>query len=310
MRNLKNIECFKIRLLQFEKGIFNIENGKTILDVKCLCDYWKLNPTIIVADPFLFTYNDKLYLFYEEKKLKSNGVIKMVYTSDLKVWSMPVIVLEESFHLSFPFVFKDNNAVYLIPESGTDGSVRLYQASNEDLTEFRFKKKLIVEQSDRKVLVGYGDSCIYKKDNLYYLFTMIQYEDGINTLELYYSDKLAGDYIIHPKSPIVISQKTGRNAGSLLYIDGKLFRFSQDCTFRYGENVNISEIIELSHSNYEERIIKENIYPKHSTFYKNGGHQFNAIEFQGKWIVATDAKEYKFLLPQRIINLLLKYFNI
>ena len=45
--------------------------------------------------------------------------------------------------------------------------------------------------------------------------TTVQYEDGINTLELYYSDSLMGKYVKHPLSPIAHSQNVGRNAGSL-----------------------------------------------------------------------------------------------
>lgn len=52
------IECFKIQLLSFdnEEEIFNIKKGKRIFGVYCLKPYFKANPTIIVADPFLFEY--------------------------------------------------------------------------------------------------------------------------------------------------------------------------------------------------------------------------------------------------------------
>ena len=50
------IECFKIQLLSFdnEDEIFNIKKGKKIYGVDCLKPYFKANPIIIVADPFLF----------------------------------------------------------------------------------------------------------------------------------------------------------------------------------------------------------------------------------------------------------------
>lgn len=287
------IECFKIRLLKIKDFSipFDVERGETVLEIPCLQHKYSLNPTIINADPFLFVKNDKFYLFYEEKGLLTDGVLKMMWTKDLKNWSDPVVVLKEKYHLSFPYVFEDNGKVYMIPESALDNSIRLYEATNEDLTEFKFVKKLVVAPDDKKITMGYGDSCICRKDGLYYLFTQICYEDGINTMELYVSDTLDGEYHLHPCSPIQHNMKTGRNAGSIMEIDGKLYRFAQDCTVRYGDNLNINEIKSLTPDNYKEELIQDNVYPS-LDFYICGGHQLNAVQFNGDWIVATDAKEY------------------
>lgn len=287
------IECFKIRLLKVVdfKIPFDVEKGEIIMEIPCLQHKYSLNPTIINADPFLFVKNNKLYLFYEERGLLTDGVLKMMWTKDFKKWSEPVVVLKEKYHLSFPYVFEDNGKVYMIPESALDNSIRLYEAANEDLTEFRFVKKLVSATADKSITMGYGDSCICKKDGLYYLFTQICYEDGINTMELFISDTLDGCYNPHPCSPIQHNMKTGRNAGAIMKIGGKLYRFAQDCTINYGDNVNINEIISLSQNKYEEEIIQEGIYPSRE-FYISGGHQLNAVQFKGDWIVATDAKEY------------------
>ena len=107
------IECFKIQLLSFdnEDEIFDIKKGKRIFGVDCLKPYAKANPTIIVADPFLFEYKGKLHLFYESKGLYTPGVLMMTSTSDLVHWSKPVVVLKEPFHLSYPWVFEENGKV-------------------------------------------------------------------------------------------------------------------------------------------------------------------------------------------------------
>lgn len=298
------IECFKIQLLSFdnEEDIFNIKRGKRIFGVDCLKPYFKANPTIIVADPFLFEYKGKLYLFYESKGLYTPGVLMMTSTSDLAHWSKPVVVLEEPFHLSYPWVFEEEGKVYMIPETGQDGSIRLYEATDDSLSSFRLVKKLLEQPEKIEIRMGYGDSSIYKKDGKYYLMTMLQYREPVNVLELYISDKLEGPYTVHPCSPITISNKVGRDAGCWIEHQGKLLRVSQDCTHRYGDNVHVSEITKLSPTEYEETILKEKILPADIPFYKEGGHQFNVINFKGKWIVATDAKEYHRLLISRIIN--------
>lgn len=298
------VECFKIQLLSFdrEEDIFEIKKGMRIYNAPCLPSKLAWNPTIIVADPFLFVKDGKLYLFYESKDFFSSGVIKMTFTEDLKSWSKPVVVLKESFHLSYPWVFTENGKVYMVPETGSDGSVRLYQAANDELTEFRFVKKLLEQPRGKVIKMGYGDSSIYKKNCMYYLMTMLRYDKPVNVLELYISDSLEGPYQEHPCSPITEDNKVGRDAGCWLEIGGKLLRFSQDCVHRYGDNVNVSEITKLSPTEYKEHLVKESLLSADIPFYKEGGHQFNVVQFLGKWIVATDAKEYHRLLVQRVVR--------
>lgn len=300
--------CFKIQLLSFdnEGDVLDIKKGKRIFTVPCLPSRITWNPTIIVADPFLFVKNEKLYLFYESKDFFSPGVIMMTCTADLKNWSKPVVVLKESFHLSYPWVFEEEGKIYMIPETGSDKSIRLYEAVNDDLTEFKLVKKLLEQPKDMVCRIGYGDTSIYKKEGKYYLMTMLQHEEPVNILELYVSDALEGPYIPHPCSPIAKDNKIGRDAGCWLELGGKLLRFSQDCVHRYGDNVNISVINKLTPTEYEEYLVQEKIIPTDVPFYKEGGHQFNVTKFNGKWIVATDAKEYHSLLLHRVIRKLLK----
>lgn len=300
--------CFKIQLLSFDKeeDVLDIKKGKGVFTVPCLPSKMTWNPTVIVADPFLFVKKEKLYLFYESKDFFSPGVIMMTSTVDLKNWSKPVIVLKESFHLSYPWVFEEEGKIYMIPETGSDKSIRLYEAANENLTEFRLVKKLLEQPKDMVCRIGYGDTSIYKKEGKYYLMTMLQHEKPVNILELYVSDALQGPYIPHPCSPIAKDNKIGRDAGCWLELGGKLLRFSQDCVSRYGDNVNVSEITKLSPTEYEEHLIQECIIPTDVPFYKEGGHQFNVAQFMNKKIVATDAKEYYSLLLHRIIRKLLK----
>ena len=74
---------------------------KIIGSFKCPAFSYR-SSTQIKADPFLFEYNNAIYLFYEEKYKNGKGYIVCTWTSDLKNWSQPVVVLKEPFHLSFP----------------------------------------------------------------------------------------------------------------------------------------------------------------------------------------------------------------
>ncbi len=298
------IECFKIQLLQFDDAadVFELSSGRTIYTVPCLRPYLKSEPTIIEADPFLFVRKDRLYLFYESKPWLSPGVIKMVSTSDLKHWTKPIIVLKEPFHLSFPWVFEEDGHVYMIPETSGAKAIRLYKACNDSLIEFKMVKEIVKDIEPQDWKVSFVDTSIVKKEDAYYLFTTRLDNNGTNILELYVSDTLDGEYKKHPCSPIQPNNKLGRNAGSITAYEEKLLRFSQDCTKRYGDDVHVSEIVELTPEKYQEKLIRENLIPTETPFYREGGHQYNAVRYNGQWIVATDAKEYHKMTIHRLMN--------
>lgn len=297
---MNKIECFKIQL-------FTIENGKaqSILQIQNDRNSVFREPTIIVADPFLFVHNDTLFLFYEQKKLRHNGTIMMMRTADLEHWSEPVEVLREPFHLSYPWVFEKDGHIYMIPETCGDKSVRLYEAKNSELTKFRFVKKLLEQKTDDENEISFSDSSIVMRDGIYYLFTTV-INNGVNQLHLFYSDEFMGQYKEHPKSPVCVSKKYGRNAGCLIEHNNELFRLAQDCENGYGDNVHILKVKELSLDDYTEEAVKENVLDGSDKFYRYGGHQLNIAEFKGKTVIATDAKEYH----RFIINRLLQKFNI
>lgn len=291
-------ECFKIRLLSIDDRLDQkpwdaISKGNVVYQVTNNHSFSKLNPVIIVADPFLFVHKDELYLFYEEKRLHDPGVLKMTKTSDLLYWSNPVTVLQEPFHLSYPCVFEDNGNIYMIPETGAVGEVRLYKATDKSLTKFELHSVLLRSSSEEMHIDDdFSDSSIYKQNGIYYLMTT-QKLDGVNTLRLFVSEKLDGNFEEHPESPISRSQEYGRNAGCMLPFKGELYRFAQDCVKRYGDNISIFRVKELTPARYSEKLEKANVLSNSKDFYKYGGHQINYVSFHGKTIIATDAKEYR-----------------
>lgn len=306
---MNKIECFKINIIELnDDAPMDVLSGKSIYRVQCNKIPFVLEPEVIDADPFLFVHNDRLYMFYESKTLYEPGVIRMVSTVDLKNWTDPVIVLAEPFHLSYPFVFEDDGVVYMIPESGQNHSIRLYQAEDEGLTNFRFVKDLIRRdlKTESKPSIDFCDSSILKKDGIYYLFTSDKLSDTYR-LRLFYSETLNGDYIEHPKSPIVCSNKYGRCGGSIIKGSNGLFRVAQDCQNGYGDNIHILTIEELNKESYKEHLLKKDVLPG-SGFYARGGHQLNLVNYKGRIILATDAKEYHWYIMGRIYRRL-KHFQ-
>lgn len=270
---------FNIRIQECKKGtpLTELLNGRMVQDFLCSTSLFKYNHVTIKADPFLFSKKGKLYLFYEEKQRKNKGVLKMVCTDDLAHWSEPKLILKESFHLSFPYVFEDRGAVYLLPECGESNSIRLYKFTDDTLSKVEFVS-ILVEGN-------YVDSSIIKREGKYYLFTSNpQFEQ-----KLFISDSLVAGYKEHPSSPIYVGADCGRNGGSIISYNDSLYRISQDCSHLYGGNVSVHKIDIITPDVYKETLIHRNILKNAEPFYEYGGHQFNIVEHKGKEYAATDA---------------------
>ena len=305
--------CFTIDVSIQDGMPFLSKERRSILRMSRSHWYSLFYPPMMQADPFLFVKGDTLYLFYEYLPIgKGLGVIKRVYTKDLKHWSKPVqITHEPECHFSYPWVFEEDGAVYMMPETGCDHNIRLYRATNDELTEW-VADAIILErdkEAQRGIKYDFADSCIYKKDSVYYLFTSY-YKNEEYFLELYTSNSLKGPYTLHPASPICTGNKFGRCAGSLIEADGKLYRPTQDCVTTYGGQTHIMEIDELTTTTYREHIVSENIMPQDEAFYRDGGHQINFARFMGKMIVATDAGYSTTFFLERIRIKLLKLLRL
>lgn len=251
---------------------------------------WHPKPLLYQADSFLFVKGDELFLFYEMQHWDNPGVIAMRKTRDLKFWTDPIVVLKQPFHLSFPYVFMDHGFVYMVPESQESDAIHLFRADNDELTSFSKVRTLLYQERKDGIHYNYNDSHIYKKNNIYYLFTSYQ-KNWMYYQELFVSDDLLqGEFVRHPKSPICKSNEFGRNGGSLIHYDDRLLRVAQDCHSEYGDNVSLMEIDELSLENYKEHIFRRNVLPDNSIF-REGGHQLNIACFKNQYVYATDYKQ-------------------
>ncbi len=252
-----------------------------------------------LADPFLFVRNGILYCFYEKFLNKGKGTLEVAYSSDLENWQYSNVNLNIDCHLSYPFIFleENENNIYMIPETGELQEVALYKSEN-----FPSNWKKI------KVLLkgNYVDSHILNYRGIYFLFTTkkVKQESGKGQfnyeLELYYSLAIDGEYELHPSSPIGIGRKFGRSAGSVFTKDGKLYRPVQDCLEIYGKEVHLFEILELSVHEYRETLIQENYIQKNWNI-KNGGHHVSVAKFgiEQIWALDYNIKESYF---QRFLN--------
>jgi hypothetical protein len=206
------------------------------------------------ADPFIVSYNEKIFIFFEEFNIyKRHGHICVGEFSEKNRSLLNIkVILKKKYHLSFPFVFKEKNIYYMIPESHQKKSIDLYK-----FVKFPYKLKFV------KCLIkniDAVDTIIYKK-KYWYLFTNIKDKttnDYSNNLSLFYSKNFLNKlFKPHVKNPISTSSSSTRNAGRILYIKKKLIRVSQDCKRIYGKNINFMQIKTLNIKAYKEIFVKK-----------------------------------------------------
>lgn len=149
-------------LISEAKGsnIFDLNKSRDLYSIHSEANPFATNPIIINADPFLFIQKGILYLLYEEQRgLIGKEIIRMVSTEDLINWTAPTTILEETFHLSYPNIFKDDGILYMIPESGHNDDVRLYEVS-KDLKSTKYLTTIISGEN-------FVDSSIVKVNDTY-----------------------------------------------------------------------------------------------------------------------------------------------
>lgn len=225
----------------------NSINGP-ILRAKDVTDYGNVN---FIADPFFCEFNDKIHLFFEvyNRDEKPTASIGHASTTDGgNTWEYDQIVLNIGKHISFPYVFKHCEEVYILPDiSNTPNRIspsRLYKFDN-----FPTSCEPVVDIIDRdhKCL----DTVVFKHDERWWA---ILGSGDNDELRVYHSDELtASDWIPHPANPVVEDRKSaGRPGGRPIVHNGDIIMFYQDCTKIYGNKLRAYKIDELSTTTFND----------------------------------------------------------
>lgn len=260
--------------LAASKDVFNpVLTGRHVIDIDAR----------FVADPFMVLKDGKYYLFCEVLNRNTNqGDIGYAESTDGKHWEYKGIVIDEHFHLSYPYVFEWDDDYYLIPESAQDLSVRLYKA---------------VLFPDKWAYVGnlltgyrYVDPSIFRHGDKWWLFVSTPTNDVLN---LYYSSDLLGGWRPHPMNPIVkLNKNIARPGGRVVTHDGRVYRLAQDDDPSYGIKVVAFEITELSETSYKEEIVSEKpvVNATGKGWNSAGMHHVDLHKVGDKWIATVDGR--------------------
>lgn len=197
------------------------------------------------ADPFLLNSNDgTINILLEDFPFNDyyGKISLMKLDKNFKILHQKVL-LDTKSHLSYPFIYSEDNKTYIFPEAAHSGKLSCYEY-NHAQESLSFLKDIL----DLPLL----DSTIIKHDEKYWLFGTLYGEDSHKKLYIYYSDNLLGPYTPHPENPVKNSLNGSRPAGNIIKVDDIFYRPSQNCENQYGESMTINKIIKLNELQFVE----------------------------------------------------------
>ena len=225
-----------------------------------------------LADPFVISVNNIDYCFVEDYSYeKEIGKISCYKISESGYESLGTAI-EEDFHLSFPYVFKFEENLYMCPETAQINEIRIYKC-------LVFPNQWALERTLMKE-VSAADSVIFPFQSNWFLLTNIcssHMGDRSSELHLFSaSTPLSNQWLKCDSNPIVFDAQKARNGGFFL-IDGKPYRVNQrHKKSKYGTGLAINSIEAIGEHFYSETEVLS-IEP---TFFKNlsGAHHLHMNE--------------------------------
>lgn len=265
-------------------------SGSILSDKTTMFNIIKNSNDFWAADPFLFSYNGDTYIFAELYDYKlCRGCIGFCKWNGntFGKWEK---VITENYHLSYPFIFEENNEIFIIPESGADKSLYLYRA-----VDFPYKWERC---KTIKTGVIYGDTTLFRYEGKCYALAYDVSSD-IYALELISFNKG------FESKPITDNENVNlkRPAGKIFFINDEMMRPAQKCINNYGEGLVFYKIC-FNNGKYVENKVKT-VLPNEFDFSKkiilDGMHTYNSNnEFE---IIDLKTRRFNLLnFISRIIN--------
>lgn len=220
------------------------------------------------ADPFVFEYNEEVYIFAElYDYIRCRGVLgyyKLKEKSESK-WK-PIIV--ENYHMSYPNIFRLGDEVFIMPEANASGELYMYRAVEfPDKWEKCHVLRAGVEYADTTPFIWNG-----KKKALTYQVTD-PYHPELFILDL-------EDSTLDRKLELPNVERR-RSAGNVFEYQGKRIRPAQDCVEDYGKGIIFYEYGITPDGEYFENEVLE-LKPEQLVLsrklYLDGMHTYNCSE--------------------------------
>ncbi len=213
---------------------------------------WSLNPPAdcFWADPFPVEHHGRVWVLMEVLPFSTQcGYLAAVELFADGSHSDARSVMNTGRHLSYPFVFKWQGDLYMVPEAGASREVALWKC--EELPDRWTKAATLLTG------VRFSDATLVEHDGLWWLFLTLG-THGIwlaDELSLYHADSPMGPWTAHGDNPVKSDARSARPAGNLVHRDGVLYRPAQDCGTGYGKATVLNRVDRLDRESFNETAV-------------------------------------------------------
>lgn len=201
------------------------------------------------ADPFAVVWQGREAIFLEDLDHRAGkGTISVVELVDGAPLP-PVAVLEEPWHLSYPFLIEEGGQLYMLPEASLSGDVTLYRCVGFPARWERCATLLSgVEAADATILRHAGR---------HWMFAVTRDGRGgySDTLRIWHAPGLFGPWEEHGLRPVSVDAASARPAGGVVASRGALWRPIQDCAEGYGTALGLARIDRLDPDHFDETVV-------------------------------------------------------
>ena len=200
------------------------------------------------ADPFPLRWQGRDYLFFEDLDHKTaKGIISVVAFDEAGRPGPVMPVLEEPWHLSYPFLIEHRGNIFMIPESSNNSDIAIYRCVDFPL---KWQRHSVLVAG-----VEAADATIVEHNGRWWMFAVIR--DGVggysDMLALWSAQDLFGPWQPHSSNPVLIDDRTARPAGNMVCRDGVLCRPAQDCRRTYGAALGFMRVTRLDREGFDQQ---------------------------------------------------------
>jgi hypothetical protein len=200
------------------------------------------------ADPFPIEHEGRTFVFVEDfVHARNYAVISAVEFGIDGPIGAPRPVLDIGTHLSYPFVFARDGAVFMVPESIATGTVDLYRAV---AFPNRWEKEATLLSG-----IEASDATLFEHNGRWWMFATVR--DGgaySDALHIWSAADFRGPWQPHAGNPVLVDIAGARPAGRVVRRNGALIRPFQDCRDGYGVALGLARITRLDDDGFAQEV--------------------------------------------------------
>lgn len=202
------------------------------------------NPDAWYADPFILDITNTHYYILAEEYLHSLGrarISKLVINKQTMQLEKVIPLLTLPTHLSYPAIIRKGNEVYVYPESGESGFLKMYRydSNKESLLE----TETIIEDSLADATITH----LFGADDMF-----CTYLPDCNGKILHWLRK-DNTGVYKEIKTFSFKENTARMAGDFFVVNNDVYRPAQECNESYGHGLIIQKTtVENGNISFEE----------------------------------------------------------